>query len=107
MNENELIKVISNDLEIGLPANMADEELRRNLAAHVNHLIIHDFQKLVFLLYRIDVNEGKLKHLLKENPGEDAGFVIADLIIERQIQKIKSRRQFRQQDNNIDENEKW
>jgi len=106
MNENELILLIRNDLEIELPAKMTEEELRRKLSTHINHLIIHDFQKLVFILYRIDVNEGKLKHLLKENPGEDAGFVIADLIIERQLQKIKSRKETKK-DNHIPDDEKW
>lgn len=106
MNENELIKLIRNDLEIELPATIAKEELRLKISAHINHLILHDFQKLVFILYRIDVNEGKLKHLLKENPGEDAGFVIAGLIIERQIKKIKSRKETKGNDN-IPEDDKW
>jgi hypothetical protein len=106
MNEDELITLIRNDLEIELPAKMTEEELRRKISAHINHLIVHDFQKLVSLLYRLDVNEGKLKRLLKENPGEDAGFVIADLIIERQIQKIKSRKETKGNDN-IPEDDKW
>jgi hypothetical protein len=106
MNEDELITLIRNDLEIELPARIAEEELRRIISAHIHHLIVHDFQKLVSLLYRLDVNEGKLKHLLKENPGEDAGFVIADLIIERQIQKFKSRKEAKGNDN-IPEDDKW
>ena len=59
------------------------------------------------ILYRIDVNERKLKYLLQENVGEDAAFIIADLIIERQIEKIKSRQQFSRRDDNISEEEKW
>ena len=38
------------------------------------------------------------KYLLQENVGEDAAFIIADLIIERQIEKIKSRQQFSRRD---------
>ncbi|MEI9909931.1 MAG: hypothetical protein WDO71_09825 [Bacteroidota bacterium] len=106
MNENELVTLIRNDLEIELPVKIAGEELRSKLSAHIHHLIVHDFQKLVSVLYRIDVNEGKLKQLLKEKPGEDAGFVIADLIIERQIQKIKSRKETKG-NNNIPEDDKW
>ena len=48
---------------------------------------------LVQILYRIDVSEKKIKTLLKENQGSDAGKIIASLIIERQMQKIKSRQQ--------------
>ena len=81
-------------------------ELREALAAWVNDLILHDFQELVRILYRIDVNENKLKFLLKEKVGEDTPQIIADLIIERQVQKIKTRQQFRQPPPE-DEEDKW
>ncbi len=77
------------------------------LAARINDLIEKDFQQLISILYRMDVSEPKLRSVLKENPDSDAGLLIANLMIERQAQKIRSRQQFRQRDNNIDENEKW
>ena len=107
MNTTGLIKNISQDLEINFPDGMPEEELRSQLSAHINSLIEHDFKKLVVLLYRMDVSETKLRQLLKENPASDAGVIIADLVIERQAQKIKSRQQFRRRDNDIAENEKW
>ena len=70
-------------------------------------MILSDFDKLVMMLYRLDINETKLRKILNENPSQDAGNMIADLIIERQLQKIKSRQQFSQRDNNISEEEKW
>ena len=107
MNNEELINSLQKDFEITLAEKISAEEIRRRLAEDINHLIIHDFNKLVSLLYRVDVNEAKLKHLLKENPGSDAGNIIADLIIERQLQKIKSRQQFRQRDKTIDDEDNW
>lgn len=83
------------------------EETRQKLSIYLNDLINHDFEKLVQLLYRLDIDETKLKSTLQNFPQQDAGIMIADLIIERQLQKIKSRRQFNQRDNDIDENEKW
>jgi hypothetical protein len=62
---------------------------------------------LIAVLYRLDVSEEKLKTLLKESHDVDAGIIITDLIIERQVQKIKSRQQFRSPDIDIDENEIW
>ena len=106
-NDNEIINLLRKELSIDLPENIVLNEAAIILTAHINQLIQTDFQKLVFILYGIDVNETRLKKILKENPGEDSGRIIADLIIERQLQKIKSRQQFSQQDNNIDENEKW
>ena len=102
----ELIPVLNESMEIDLPATISYEQLKEKLSYHVNHLIQFDFQKLVSVLYRIDVNEEKLKSMLAENTETDASSIIAELIIERQLQKIKSRQEFRR-DNNINEDEKW
>jgi hypothetical protein len=55
----------------------------RDLIAFINDCIQHDFNKLVQLLYRIDVSEEKLKYILQLNPNEDAAKLIAAVIIER------------------------
>ncbi len=60
------------------------EQLGPNdLIAYINDCIQHDFNKLVQLLYRIDVSEEKLKYILQLNPNEDAAKLIAAFIIER------------------------
>ena len=104
--DNELIQSINKDLAIELPERISLEAAKEKLKQHINDLIQHDFEKLVTLLYRIDVNETKLKQLLQQNSHVDAAEIITSLIIERQLQKIKSRHQFKQQDN-INEDEKW
>lgn len=107
MDNSELIQSLNKELQVSLSAKASYDEIRTQLSEQVNYLIQSDFQRLVVLLYRIDISETKLKTLLKENPDQDAGNIIAELIIERQLQKIKSRQQFSQRDKNIDENEKW
>ncbi len=64
------------------------------LTDKINYLIIHDFNKLIYILYRADINETKLNKLLAENKKEDAGKIIAALFIQRQLEKIKSRESF-------------
>jgi hypothetical protein len=107
MDNVALLQSLNKDLAITLPEKLSLNELQIQLAAHINHLIKNDFEKLVSYLYRVDVNEHKLKLLLQQYPGEDAGNIIALLIIERQQQKIKTRQQFSQRDNDINEEEKW
>lgn len=102
----DLISDINRSLEISLPVTISGEELKQKLALHINHLINHDFEKLVSLLYRIDVNENKLRQLLEQEEGENAAGLIASLIIERQIQKIKSRQETKSK-NDIPDDEKW
>jgi hypothetical protein len=76
------------------------------LAAFVNHLINTDFEKLVFLLYRIDVRETTIKQLLTLPSNSNAGELIADAIIARQEEKIATRKQYKQTIN-IAEEDKW
>lgn len=102
----DLIPAIRNAVEMELSDDISFAEIKDKLSYHINELIQHDFQKLVTILYRIDVSEAKLKYLLKENSGEDAGKIIAELIIERQLQKIKSRQEYRP-DEDISDDEKW
>lgn len=77
------------------------------LIAYINHLIANDFSKLVWLLYAVDVSEKKLKQLLAEHPNEDAGKLIALLMLERQEQKRKSREQFKKPEQDIPEEDRW
>ena len=102
----DLVSGINQSLEISLPVSTSLKELKQKLSIHINDLINHDFQKLVSLLYRIDVNENKMRNLLEQKEGENAAGLIADLIIERQLQKIESRKRS-SKDKNIPDEEKW
>lgn len=102
----ELVNDINQSLELSLKEKLSAEELREQLAAHINHLINTDFEKLVFYLYRIDVDETKMRRLLDNKQGEDSAYLLADLIIERQIQKIENRKNYKH-NNSIADNEKW
>ena len=82
------------------------KDIQLQLERSINDLIQNNFERLVQLLYRIDVNEKKLKQLLSDYPQTDAAIIIARLIIERQLQKIKTRNQFRNNEDIADE-DKW
>jgi spore coat polysaccharide biosynthesis predicted glycosyltransferase SpsG len=83
------------------------EQVTQILAEKLNALIRDDFGALVQLLYRIDIEEPRLRYLLQHHKGEDAGKLIAGLIIQRMEQKILTRRQFTEKDNNIPEEDRW
>ena len=65
---------------------------RQQLVASVRYLIENDFSRLVQLLYRVDVSEEKLKKELRASE-RDSAELIADLLIARQAEKLKSRRE--------------
>ncbi|MDP4264720.1 MAG: hypothetical protein Q8941_19490 [Bacteroidota bacterium] len=106
MNNNSAILLAAK--EVGLILERDDQPGWVNqLIEKINDLLVNDFDKLISILYRMDVSEKKIKQLLKDNPAEDAAKLIASLVIERQAEKIKSRRQFKQRENDINEDEKW
>lgn len=82
------------------------EALLEELEAAINWMIGHRFDALVQVLYRMDVDEQRLRTLLRQSGDTDAARIIARLMVERQLQKIHARRQFRQ-DRDIPEDEKW
>ena len=85
----------------------ASAQLLQQLSAEINELILTNFERLIQLLYRIDVSEQRLKQLLKDHPDQDAGFLIAGLIIERQAQKKKLMAEFAVNDADVPEEERW
>src|ERR1700722_2642534 len=86
----------------------APEALEALLAEKVNALIEGNFDQLLQLLYRIDINEYRLRRLLLENEGEDAGKIIPRLIVQRHWQTMKSRRKYRQDtDAGAEGEERW
>ena len=106
-NNEEIITELNKTLSVQIVPTASREQLTAQLAVYINSLIDSDFQQLVYILYRVDVNETRLKKMLIEWEGKDAGMIIAQLLIERQLQKIQSRHENRNAGNHIDEDEKW
>ncbi len=78
----------------------------RHLSEHINWMITNRFEELVQVLYRLDVDEKKLKILLSEGDDKNAADIITSLIIERQLQKLKARKQ-QGSDPDIPQDESW
>jgi hypothetical protein len=107
MKTDALIQQINKELAIELAQKISMAQIHQQLSEYVNSLIRNNFQQLVSVLYRIDVSEKKLTTLLQPPQQMQAGNIIATLIIERQIEKIKSRKVFSKQPTNPSDEEKW
>lgn len=99
-------EIIQQDLEKETGLALTNN-FREELAAYINQLINNDFEKLVFLLYRIDIKESTIKQLLALPSSNNAGEIIADAIIKRQSEKVISRQQYKQPTENIADEDKW
>jgi hypothetical protein len=70
------------------------EQMRALLIRRIEELIAYDMDKLLWILYRIDVSETKVRQHIAEGGDSTAAEILADLIIARQIEKIKTRAQY-------------
>lgn len=102
----EALQTAASALQIVGTASSRQEQWEQ-LVNGINDLLIHQFDKLVGILYRLDVNETKLRRTIEEAKGTDAARLIAELIIERQVEKIHSRKKYRGPERLDDDEEKW
>lgn len=98
---------IAADTALNIPDQITYEQLESLLATKLEALINQDFQQFVLLLYKIDVAENKIRQVLADDTSEQVYKKIAALLIERQQQKIISRKTFTRPFNNDDSEERW
>ena len=103
----DIIRSINQSWQLELKNSLDEEGLVSALAVHINDLIVHDFPRLINMLYMLDVSEIKIKQMLLENKGTDAGIMLAHLVVERQKQKQKTRDLFKSRANDIPDEERW
>ena len=73
------------------------EELKKRLQIFITDLLEYDFQKLCNLIYRHDVKEEKFQRALRNGDVNQQASEIADLVIEREMQKVETRKAYRKE----------
>ena len=66
----------------------AYEELKDQIAPVLFELFQNDRSRFQSLLYRIDLSEAKFRKLLGEQPHSDFSYNLADMILQREFQKV-------------------
>lgn len=90
----ELLPVISSNFEIAGNNDITMDELKLMLASRIREMLDTNMEKLVAILYRIDVGQRITDEIFSENNKEDIAPLLADAIIQRQIQKILTRKKY-------------
>ncbi|MFT7031554.1 MAG: hypothetical protein ACI9DJ_003397 [Algoriphagus sp.] len=96
---SESLSLISNHFsipndELSLLENTY-ELLENRLTSIVSHLLDKDMNRLLNSLYRIDFEELKFKKILLEEAPENLSRRIAQEIIMRELQKVKTREKYK------------
>lgn len=69
------------------------EELKTALRKVISYLLDKEFERLLQIMYRIDVPEEKFNHAFQEKG--NIAEKITDLVIERELQKVQTRIKYR------------
>ncbi len=83
-------------IEYNLDIATVDQLSKQELIDTINYLIINDFERLIYVLYRIDVSEHKIRDLLENRSDINAANLIADAIITRQSEKKIAKEKYTQ-----------
>lgn len=98
---DEVTELIRSEFDLvpvarGLDApDLAYMTLKRVLAARIVEMLRSEFERLLAVLYRVDVGEDKARAALKERDSQVAAERLAELIIARQLEKAETRRRRR------------
>ena len=103
---NEVIEQLQN-VDLQVTKKDSYEHLHMELAANINYLITNNFSLLISILYRLDISEQKINEFLSQSKGTTAGDIISTLIIERQLEKIASKKAFTNRPSDIPYDEQW
>ena len=77
------------DVEFTGKGETAYQELTRQLKPVIEYMLENQTEKFWNLIYRIDLNERKVKHILfGEDEQTDAIGELTDLILKRELQKV-------------------
>lgn len=96
VNETLLPSVISSlQKYVEVKDAVSYEQLKEELSITLVYMLLHEMDKLMGILYRIDVSEQKVKDAFAQNNPKLIAPILADLIIERELQKAQHRANFK------------
>ncbi len=97
--ETRLSELIIQDFNLDTEQSLLEvghlDELREKLEKIVAYLLDNEFERLLNAMYRLDINEDKFKIALSGMGTKAISEEITDLIITREIQKLKTRIKYR------------
>ena len=88
---NELSSKISNRELVEL----TDDIRKERLLTRIKYYLDNDVEKLLRILYRLDIPESQVEHIFSGSKKEDIPSALSDLIINRQLSKAKTREIYR------------
>jgi len=90
----EVFSIISTNFELASGDVLSFEEIHRILTERIHELLEKNVEKLIFILYRIDVGQKKTDEIFNNPSKEEIASLLASAVIERQLEKVKTRKKY-------------
>ncbi len=103
--EPALNQAIATLFDVAVPPHISEAELLGFMAGKLDSLMKNDNHGYWLLLYQLDIDEKLVKQILHND--EQPNLPIAKLVLDRQLQKIESRRKFKMPPPDADDEERW
>lgn len=92
---SEIYEVIQGDFSLPATGEISLDEIRRMLVYEIGILLDKNPEKLFSILYRIDIPQRVTDEIFAVNNKEDIPPLLSEAIIQRQIQKINTRKLYK------------
>ncbi|MDB4438722.1 hypothetical protein N9176_00580 [bacterium] len=94
-SNNKLSQKIAQDLDMDISETLSDEEMIKHISYRVEQMMKGDPDLLMSYLYRLDVEEENIKAAM-ETSITPAHITFANLIWERQKQRMETKKKYKQ-----------
>jgi len=79
------------------------DDVKRILGARIRELLDKNVERLVSIIYRIDLSQKKIDEIFKNESKDEIALQIADAVIERQLLKVQTRKLYKNKGDKLEE----
>ena len=91
---SQVYEIISGNFELEEVKEITIEEIQKILTARIREMLDTNLEKLLHILYRIDVSQKKTDVIFNSPFKDEIAEDLAAAVIERQLEKIETRKKY-------------
>lgn len=93
-DNKQVYEIISGNFELEKVNDITIEEIQRILTERIREMLDKNIEKLILILYRIDVSQKKADEIFNNPSKDEIASFLAKAVIERQLEKVRTRRKY-------------
>lgn len=93
-NSDQVYDIISGSFELEKVNEITIEQIQKVLTARIREMLDKNLEKLLHILYRIDVSQKKTDKIFNSPFKDEIAENLAAAVIERQLEKIETRKKY-------------